>query len=95
MGEGLFHLGRFPDVGRGNPPVVAPAVGCQEGQHGGENPTRGRCFQGAMHPVDPALTGDRGAETLLTFPLNSYGLQPFSLCSQHRSPFELSQAGGG
>ena len=25
-----------------------------------------------MHPVDPALTGDRGAETLLTFPLNSY-----------------------
>jgi len=25
-----------------------------------------------MYPVDPALTGDRGAETLLTFPLNSY-----------------------
>ncbi|WP_353258266.1 hypothetical protein [Prochlorothrix hollandica] len=25
-----------------------------------------------MHPVDPALTGDRGTETLLTFPLNSY-----------------------
>jgi len=29
MGEGLFHLGRFPDFGRGNPPVVAPAVGRQ------------------------------------------------------------------
>ncbi|WP_268742025.1 hypothetical protein [Prochlorothrix hollandica] len=25
-----------------------------------------------MHPVDPALTGDRGAETRLTLPLNSY-----------------------
>ncbi len=66
MGEGLFHLGRFPDFGRGNPPVVAPAVGCQEVRHGGENPTRGRWFQGEVHTVDPALTGDRGAETLLT-----------------------------
>ncbi len=27
IGEGLFHLGRFPDFGRGNPPVVAPLVG--------------------------------------------------------------------
>ena len=44
MGEGLFHLGRFPDVGRGNPPVVAPAVGRQEGRHGGTNPTRGRLW---------------------------------------------------
>ena len=25
-----------------------------------------------MHPFDPALNGDRRAETLLTFPLNSY-----------------------
>ncbi|WP_353259511.1 hypothetical protein [Prochlorothrix hollandica] len=38
--------------------MVAPVVGRQEGRHGGENPTRGRCFQGAIHPVDPALTGD-------------------------------------
>ncbi|WP_154655119.1 hypothetical protein [Prochlorothrix hollandica] len=52
--------------------MVAPAVGRQEGQRGGENPTRSRGFPGEMHPVDPALTGDRGAETLLTFPLNSY-----------------------
>jgi len=29
MGEGLFHLSRFPDFGRGNPPVVAPVVGGQ------------------------------------------------------------------
>ncbi|WP_353258834.1 hypothetical protein [Prochlorothrix hollandica] len=42
------------------------------GRHRGENPSRGRWFPGEMHPVDPALTGDRGAETLLTFPLNSY-----------------------
>ena len=52
--------------------MVAPAVGPQEGRHGGATPTRGQLFQGEMHPVDPALTGDRGAETLLTFPLNSY-----------------------
>ncbi len=64
--------GGFTDFGRGNPPVVAPVVGRQEGWHGGENPTRGRLLQGEIHPVDPALTGDRGAETLLTFPLNSY-----------------------
>ena len=66
MGEGLFHLGRFPDFGRGNPPVVAPVGGRQEGRHGGENPTRSQLFQGEMHPVDPALTDDRRAETLLT-----------------------------
>ncbi|WP_225884040.1 hypothetical protein [Prochlorothrix hollandica] len=58
MGEDPFHLGGFTDFGRGNPPVVAPVVGRQEGRHGGENPTRGRCFQGEIHPVDPALTGD-------------------------------------
>ncbi|WP_154655057.1 hypothetical protein [Prochlorothrix hollandica] len=52
--------------------MVAPVVGRQEGRHGGENPTRGRLFQGESHPADPALTGDRGAETLLTFPLNGY-----------------------
>ncbi|WP_017712886.1 hypothetical protein [Prochlorothrix hollandica] len=46
--------------------MVAPAVDRQEGRHGGQNPTRGRGFQGEMHPVDPVLTGDRGAETLLT-----------------------------
>ncbi|WP_173401620.1 hypothetical protein [Prochlorothrix hollandica] len=53
--------------------MVAPVGGRQEDRHGSENPTRGRWFSGAMHPVDPALTGDRGPETLLTFPLNSYG----------------------
>ncbi len=64
------------DFGRGNPPVVAPAVGHQEGRHGGKNPTRSRGFPGAMHPVDPDLTGDRGAETLLTSsPLNSYNIR--------------------
>ena len=52
--------------------MVAPVVDPQEGRHGGENPTRGQWFPGEMHPVDSALTGDRGAETLLTFPLNSY-----------------------
>ncbi|WP_154655129.1 hypothetical protein [Prochlorothrix hollandica] len=57
--------------------MVAPVVGRQEGRHGGATPTRGRCFQGGMHPVDPALTSDRGAETLLTFPLNSYALLIF------------------
>ncbi|WP_154654997.1 hypothetical protein [Prochlorothrix hollandica] len=51
--------------------MVAPVGGRQEGRPGGENPTRDRWFQGEMHPVDPALTGDRGAETLLTFPLNT------------------------
>ncbi|WP_225883917.1 hypothetical protein [Prochlorothrix hollandica] len=48
LGEGLFHLGRFPDFGRGNPPMVAPVVdrqeGRQEGRPGGENPTRSRGF---------------------------------------------------
>ena len=75
MGEGLFHLGRFPDFGRGNPPVVAPAVGRQEGRqegrHGGKNPTRGRGFPSQLKPFETVLTGDRRAETLLTFPLNS------------------------
>ncbi|WP_154655029.1 hypothetical protein [Prochlorothrix hollandica] len=52
--------------------MVAPVLGRQEGRHGGKNPTRGRGFQGEMHPVDPALTGDRSAETLLTCPLNNY-----------------------
>ncbi|WP_154655042.1 hypothetical protein [Prochlorothrix hollandica] len=51
--------------------MVAPVVGPQEGRHGVENPTRSRWFQGEMHTVDPALTGDRGAETLFTFPLNT------------------------
>ncbi|WP_154655117.1 hypothetical protein [Prochlorothrix hollandica] len=46
--------------------MVAPAVGREEGRHGGTTPTQGRWFQGEMHPVDPALTGDRRAETLLT-----------------------------
>ncbi|WP_225883990.1 hypothetical protein [Prochlorothrix hollandica] len=73
MGEDPFPWGGFTDFGRGNPPVVAPAVGRQEGRHRGKNPTRSRWFQGAMHPVDPAPTGDRGADTLLTSsPLNSY-----------------------
>ncbi|KKI98826.1 hypothetical protein PROH_13310 [Prochlorothrix hollandica PCC 9006 = CALU 1027] len=66
-----MHWGGFTDFGRGNPPVVAPVVGPQEGRHGVENPTRSRWFQGEMHTVDPALTGDRGAETLFTFPLNT------------------------
>ncbi|WP_154655079.1 hypothetical protein [Prochlorothrix hollandica] len=48
--------------------MVAPVGGRQEGRHGGETPTRGQLFQGEMHPVDPALTGDRRAETLLTSP---------------------------
>ncbi|WP_154655059.1 hypothetical protein [Prochlorothrix hollandica] len=52
--------------------MVAPTGGRQEGRHGGKNPTPDRWFPGEMHPVDPALTSDRGAETLLTFPLNSY-----------------------
>ncbi|WP_353258991.1 hypothetical protein [Prochlorothrix hollandica] len=52
--------------------MVAPTVAPQEGRHGGKNPTRSRGFPGEMHPVDPALTGDCGAEILLTFPLNSY-----------------------
>ncbi|WP_225884100.1 hypothetical protein [Prochlorothrix hollandica] len=51
MGEGLFHLGRFPDLGRGNPPVVAPAVGPQEGRPGGENPTRGRGFPSKLNSL--------------------------------------------
>ena len=63
--------GGFTDFGRGNPPVVAPVGGPQEGRPGGENPTRGQWFPGEMHPVDPALTGDRGTETLLTCPLNT------------------------
>ncbi|WP_154655092.1 hypothetical protein [Prochlorothrix hollandica] len=46
--------------------MVAPVGGRQEGRHGGANPTRSRCFQGEMHPVDPALTSDHGAKTLLT-----------------------------
>jgi len=65
MEEGPLPWGRFPDFGRGNPPVVAPVVGRQEGRHGGATPTRDRLFQGAMHPFNPALTGYRRAETLL------------------------------
>ncbi|WP_154655003.1 hypothetical protein [Prochlorothrix hollandica] len=57
--------------------MVAPVVGRQEGRPGGENPTRGRWFPGKMHLVDSALTGDRGAETLLTFPLNSFPLNSY------------------
>ncbi|WP_148288316.1 hypothetical protein [Prochlorothrix hollandica] len=57
--------------------MVAPVVGRQQGRHGGENPIRGQLFQGEMHPVDPALTSDRGAETLLTFPLNSFRSQDY------------------
>ena len=76
MGEGLFHLGRFPDFGRGNPPVVAPAVGRQEGRHGGATPTRGRGLPSKLNPFETLLTGDRRAETLLTFPLNSYYDRP-------------------
>ncbi len=68
--------------------MVAPVGGSQEGRHGGENPTRGRWFQREMHPVDPALTGDRGAETLLTFPLNSYPRQTLVL---GRSPVRSAQ----
>ncbi|WP_148288371.1 hypothetical protein [Prochlorothrix hollandica] len=52
--------------------MVAPAVGRQEGRHGGKNPTRGRGFPSKLNPFETVLTGDRGAETLLTFPLNSY-----------------------
>ncbi|WP_353259790.1 hypothetical protein [Prochlorothrix hollandica] len=52
--------------------MVAPVGGRQEGRHGGENPTRGQLFPWELYPFDPALTGDRRAETLLTFPLNSY-----------------------
>ncbi|WP_353259718.1 hypothetical protein [Prochlorothrix hollandica] len=44
--------------------MVAPVGGRQEGRYAGKNPTRSRWFPGEMHPVDPALTGDRGAETL-------------------------------
>ncbi len=66
MGEGLFHLGRFPDFGRGNPPVVAPVVGPQEGRHGGENPTRGRGFPSKLNPFETVLTLELMAETLLT-----------------------------
>ncbi|WP_225883996.1 hypothetical protein [Prochlorothrix hollandica] len=46
--------------------MVAPVVGHPEGRHGGENPTRGQLFPREMYPFDPALTGDRRAETLLT-----------------------------
>ncbi|WP_154655102.1 hypothetical protein [Prochlorothrix hollandica] len=52
--------------------MVAPAVGREEGRHGGKNPTRGRGFPSKLNPFETVLTGDRLAETLLTFPLNSY-----------------------
>ncbi|WP_173401645.1 hypothetical protein [Prochlorothrix hollandica] len=58
--------GGFPDFGRGNPPVVAPVGGCQEGRHGGATPTRGRWFPSKLNPFETVLTGDRRAETLLT-----------------------------
>nr|WP_148288272.1 hypothetical protein [Prochlorothrix hollandica] len=54
--------------------MVAPAVGRQEGRHGGENPTQCRLFPREMNPFETVLTGDRGAETLLSFPLNSYAI---------------------
>ena len=54
-----ISLGGFTDLGRGNPPVVAPAVGRQEGRHGGKNPTRGRWFPSKLNPFETVLTGDR------------------------------------
>ena len=66
--------------------MVAPVVGRQQGRHGGENPIRGQLFQGEMHPVDPALTSDRGAETLLTFPLNSYDALQLAASVQYSVP---------
>ncbi|WP_353259602.1 hypothetical protein [Prochlorothrix hollandica] len=53
--------------------MVALVGGRQEGRHGGENPTRGRGFPSKLNPFETVLTGDRGGETLLTLPLNSYG----------------------
>ncbi len=71
MGEGLFHLGRFPDFGRGNPPVVAPVVGRQEGRHGGKNPftlADSPILVGAIPPWLPRLRVPKrvgtGARTL-------------------------------
>ena len=64
--RGSISLGGVTDFGRGNPPVVAPAVGRQEGRHGGKNPTRGRGFPSKLNPFETVLTGDRRAETLLT-----------------------------
>ncbi|WP_353260095.1 hypothetical protein [Prochlorothrix hollandica] len=54
--------------------MVALVAGRQEDQQpsatlktgGGATPTRCRGFHSEMHPFDPALTGDRRAETLLT-----------------------------
>ncbi|WP_154655087.1 hypothetical protein [Prochlorothrix hollandica] len=46
--------------------MVALVVGRQEGRHGGATPTRCRLFPWEMYPFNPALTGDRRAETLLT-----------------------------
>ncbi|KKJ00912.1 hypothetical protein PROH_00205 [Prochlorothrix hollandica PCC 9006 = CALU 1027] len=60
----------WPDLGRGNPPVVAPVVGHQEGRHGGENPTRnfGPIWVGAIPPWLPRLWATKrvgtGARTL-------------------------------
>ncbi|KKI98983.1 hypothetical protein PROH_14285 [Prochlorothrix hollandica PCC 9006 = CALU 1027] len=59
-------MGGFTDFGRGNPPVVAPVVGRQEGRHGGKNPTRCRLFPSKLNPFETVLTGDRRAETILT-----------------------------
>ncbi|WP_353259403.1 hypothetical protein [Prochlorothrix hollandica] len=59
MEEGPFRVGRSPDFGRGNPPVVAPDVGHQEGRRGDENPTRGRWFPSKLTPFETVLTGDR------------------------------------
>ncbi|WP_154655127.1 hypothetical protein [Prochlorothrix hollandica] len=46
--------------------MVAPAVGHQEGRHGGENPTRGRGFPSKLNPFETVLTLELMAETLLT-----------------------------
>ncbi|WP_017711106.1 hypothetical protein [Prochlorothrix hollandica] len=42
--------------------MVAPAVGRQEGRHGGENPTQGRGLPSKLNPFETVLTGDRRAE---------------------------------
>ncbi len=58
--------GGFTDFARGNPPVVALAVGRQEGRHRGKNPTRGRGFPSKLNPFETVLTLELRAETLLT-----------------------------
>ncbi len=56
--RGSISLGGVTDFGRGNPPVVAPAVGRQEGRHGGENPftlADSSILVGAIPPWLPRL----------------------------------------